>query len=139
MKHIAVILVFALALMLQLWFAPAGVRGDFVLATLIIFAFLFDIWELAAFVLFAVFLLNPFPAFHFDILIFALIPFAVYFLRQRFSWDPWFGGAFGIICGISLLSIAIAPIVAFHTLGYLLLDVLACILFGELILCGMGG
>ncbi|MGB7957476.1 MAG: hypothetical protein WCF77_01345 [Minisyncoccia bacterium] len=137
MKHISAILVFTLAVMLQIWFAPAGMRGDFVLAALIIFALLFDLWELAAFVLLAVFLLNPSPLFNFGILVFALIPFAVYFLRRRFSWDPWIGGAFGIVCGVLLLSVAIAPAAAFHVLGHLLLDVLACVLFGELILCGM--
>lgn len=137
MKHLSAIFVFLLAAMLQLWFAPAGMRGDFVLATLIIFALLFDFWELTAFVLLAVFLLNPFPAFNFGILVFALIPFAVYFLRRRFSWDPWIGGAFGIVCGVLLLSAAIAPGAAFRAFPYLLLNVLACVLFGELILCGM--
>ena len=42
MKHLSAILVFILAVMLQLWFAPAGMRGDFVLATLVVFAFLFE-------------------------------------------------------------------------------------------------
>ena len=82
--------------MLQLWFAPGGMRGDFALAMLIVFAFLFDFWELAAFILLAVFLLNPSPVFNVAILFFVLIPFAVHFLRKRFSWDPWLGGAFGI-------------------------------------------
>jgi hypothetical protein len=136
-KYLSAILVLILGVTLQLWFVPGGMRGDFALAALIVFALIFDFWELAALDLAAVFLLNPSPAFTADIIIFALVPFAVYFLRKRFSWDPWLGAVFAVACGILFLYAAIAPTAAFHMLGYLLLDVLACVLFGELILCGM--
>lgn len=137
MKYLSAIFVLVLAIMLQLWFAPGGMRGDFVLAALIVFAFLFDFWELAAFDLVAVFLLNPMPAFNVDILVFSLVPLAVYFLRRRFSWDPWLGAAFGVACGILFLYTVTAPAVAFTAIGLLLSDILVCVLFSELILCGM--
>jgi hypothetical protein len=137
MKHFSAILVFILALMLQLWFAPAGVRGDFVLAALIVFAFLFTFWELIAFVLFGVFLLNT--AFYPGLAMFfwAAIPLVVYAARRRFPFDPWFGAALGIALGIPAFYAVTAPGAAVHAIGFLLLDILACIIFGELVLCGM--
>ncbi len=139
MKHLLAILVFFLAVVLQLWFAPNGVRGDFALTMLVVFAFLFDFWELAAFILLAVFLLNPSPMFNVAILFFVLIPFAVHFLRKRFSWDPWLGGACGIAGAVFLFYVVTVPQAAFHAVGFLLVDILVCVLFGELVLCGMTG
>jgi hypothetical protein len=139
MKYLSAVLVFILAVMLQLWFAPAGMRGDFVLATLIVFAFLFEFWELAVFILLGIFLLNVASYSEFAMLMLVLVPLAVYFLRRRFTLDLWLGVPAGILCGIIVFYAVIAPIAAFHAAGFLVLDILACVLFGELVLWGMEG
>jgi hypothetical protein len=139
MKYLSAILVFVLALMLQLWFAPAGMHGDFVLATLITFAFLFDLWELAAFILLGILLLNLFFYSVTTMLLFALVPLAVCFLRRRFSLDPWLGTAAGIVVGTLFFYGLTAPTAVLHAAEFFLLDILACVFFGELILCGMEG
>lgn len=137
MKYLSAILVFILALMLQVWFVPGGMRGDFVLSVLIVFALLFEFWELVAFILLGTFLINS--SFHLDIttLLFALVPLIVYFVRRRFSLDPWLGGAVGIACGIVFLYVVTVPTAVFHAIGFLLLDILVCIIWGGLVLYGM--
>ena len=114
-------------------------RGDFVLATLIVFAFLFDFWELSVFVLAGFFILNLSFYSVVAMIFFAGLPFAIYFLRKRFPMNPWLGSAVGIAGGIVVFYIATAPFSAFQNAGYVLIDVLACIVFDELMLCGMEG
>lgn len=139
MKYLLAIFVFILAVMLQLWFASGGMRGDFVLAALIVFAFLFEFWELVAFILFGIFLLNLWPSFNLAMLMFALVPLAIYVLRRRFSLDLWLGVAASIAGGIIVFYAVTAPLAAFSAAGPLILDLIACVLFGELVLCGMEG
>jgi len=139
MKHLLAVLVFILALMLQLWFAPAGIRGDFVLTTLIVFAFIFSFWELVIFILLDIFLLNSSPYFSLTILALTAIPLLIYVIRRRFPLDRWFGVAFGVAVGIPIFYVATAPAAAFHMIGFLLLDILSCVIFGELVLYGMEG
>lgn len=138
MKYLSAILTFILAVILQLWLAPAGMRGDFVLAILIVFAFLFEFWELVAFILLGVFLMNGAPRLGSAMLMLAVLPLAAYFLRRYFSLDPWLGVALGIAFGIIIFYAVLAPVAAFHSAGLLLVDILICIAFGELILCGIG-
>jgi hypothetical protein len=138
-KHIFALLVFILALMLQLWLAPAGMRGDFVLTTLIVFAFIFTFWELVVFALFGAFFLNTSPYLGWSVLMLILIPLLAYIARNRFPLDRWFGVLFGIVIGIPLFYAITAPVAALHAIGFLLVDILACVIFGELILYGMAG
>jgi hypothetical protein len=138
-KHLSATLVLILAVMLQLWFAPAGMRGDFVLATLIVFAFLFSFWELIAFVLFGIFLLDLSPYSVPTMLMLALVPLALYFVRRRFPLDPWSGAAAGIALGIAVFYAVTAPVAALHAAGFLALDILVCILFGVFVLWGVEG
>lgn len=138
-KYLSAILVLVLAAMLQLWFAPAGIRGDFVLAALVVFAFLFEFWELAAFILFGIFLLGLLPYGILSMIVLALVPLAAYAVRRRFPLDPWFGAAVGIAAGIIVFYAASAPVAAVHAAPFFLLDILVCALFGELVLLGMEG
>lgn len=138
MKHLSAILVFALAIMLQLWFSPGGMRGDFVLAALIVFAFLFEFWELIFFILLGIFFLNPSLGPNIGMFMLAIVPLAAYFVRRRFSLDPWLGAAAGVAIGAIVFYAVVAPMAAFHAVGFLLLDILACVLFGELMLYGIG-
>ena len=139
MKHLLAVLVFILALMLQLWFAPAGMRGDFVLTTLVVFAFLFAFWELIIFILLGMFLLNSVPYFSFAMFMLAVIPLLVYIVRRRFPLDRSFGIALGVAVGILIFYAVTAPAAAVHMIGFLLFDILVCIIFGELVLYGMEG
>lgn len=139
MKYLSAILVFILALLLQIWFAPGGMRGDFVLAALVVFAFLFDFWELVAFILLGIFLLGSSPYPDVTAFMFVVVPLAVYFARRRFSLEPWLGAAAGIAAGVVVFYAVTAPVSAFHAAAFLSLDILACILFGELVLCGIEG
>ena len=67
LRSILAILILLLACAFQFWFASAGVFVNFILATLIVFAFFFDIWELLVFVLFAIFVVNWQPGLSVDI------------------------------------------------------------------------
>ena len=136
-KYLSATLVLALAIVLQLWFTPAGIRGDFVLAMLIIFSFLFEFPELLVFVLLAVLVIDPFPWFNLEVVLFVLIPFATYGLRRWFALEAWIGGAVSIALGIFLFYLIIAPSEMFSAFGFLLLDIAACVAFGELMLSGM--
>ena len=138
MKYLLALLVFLLAVMLQLWFAPGGMHGDFVLAALIIFSFIFEFWELVIFILLAAFLMNA--AFYPDLamLMLVLVPLASYVVRRRFSLEPLFGAPAVVACGIVVFYAVTAPIAAFYAIGSLLVDALVCVLFGELVLSGMG-
>ena len=44
----------------------------------------------------------------------AVIPLAAYFMRRRFSLDPWFGAAVGIAAGILVFYAVTAPVAALH-------------------------
>ena len=136
-KYLSAGLVLILAVMLQLWFAPAGIRGDFAIATLIVFSFLFEFWELVIFILRGVLFLNSSPYPDIAMVMLALIPLIIYFLRRRFPLDPWVGAGAGIVLGTIVFYAVTAPSAAFHAVGPLSIDILACVLFGELMLAGM--
>ena len=139
MKHFLAILAFILAVMLQLWLAPAGIRGDFALAALVVCTFLFEFWELAVFILFGIFLLNSSSGLSAAMLMLAIVPLAIFAARKSLSLDPWLGAAVGIVAGIIVFYAVVAPVVAFHAAGFLALDILACVFFGELTLYGIEG
>jgi hypothetical protein len=139
MKYFPAIAVLLLALMLELWFAPGGMRGDFVLATLVVFAFIFDAGALAVFSAAAAFCMDPAFRIGGTMLLFVLVPFAVFFLRRRFSIDPWFGVPIGIVLGIGVFYAIVAPVAAVYSLWPLALDTTICALFGEAVWYGMEG
>lgn len=138
-KYLSALLALLFAFVLQLWFVPGGMRGDFILATLIAFSFLFDLAELSVALLLALFIVNPFPWPSIDMALFILLPLATYFARRWFSLDMWIGGAAAIALGIFLFYIILVPGPLIHWFGFFVLDVLVCVAFGELLLYGMEG
>ena len=136
-KKLSAIFVLLLALVLQLWFVPGGMRGDFVLATLIAFSFLFDLPELSVAILFSVFVLNPFAWPSIDMALLVLLPLMTYVMRRWFSLDIWTGGAVAIALGIFFYYLLVIPGPMFHAFGSLLLDMIAGVAFGEIVLYGM--
>jgi hypothetical protein len=133
LRSILAILVLLLACALQFWFASAGVFVNFILATLIVFAFYFDIWELLVFVLFGIFVVNWQPAVSTDIFIFGLIPIAAYAFHKVFAWSMWAAAPAAIVCGFFLLYLAIAPAALLSNWELLSIDVLGGLIFGGLV------
>jgi hypothetical protein len=133
LRSILAILILLLACALQFWFASAGTFINFILATLIVFAFYFDIWELLVFVLFGVLVINWQPVVSTDIFIFGIIPIAAYAFHKVFSWSVWAAAPVAIVCGFIVLYLATAPAAFFDNWELLLFDLLGGLVFGGFI------
>jgi len=133
LRSFLAVLILLLACALQFWFASAGIFVNFILATLIVFAFFFDILELLVFVLFAVFVVNWSPAVSTDIFIFGIIPVAAYAFHKVFAWTIWAAIPAAIVCGFLLLYLAIAPAAFLGSVGSFLLDLLGGLIFGGIV------
>lgn len=132
LQSIFALLILLLACAFQFWFASAGIFINFILATLIVFAFFFDIWELLVFIFFAVFVINWQPVISVDIFIFAIIPIAAFAFHKVFSWTVWAAIPVAMTVGFLLLYLVIAP-AAFLTSGNrFLLDLCGAMIFGWL-------
>ena len=132
-RSLLAILILLLACALQFWFASANVFINFILATLIIFAFFFDILELVVYILFAIFVINWSPGFSIDIVAFALIPVAAYAFRKGFSWAAWAAAPLAIVFGFFLLYLAIAPAAFLGDWELFLTDLFGGLVFGGLV------
>lgn len=119
------LIILFLALVLQFSLATAGIRLGLSFAILISFAFLFEFWELAFFVLLTVFILNWQPAASPEILTFALFPLAVYFCRNILHWRIWLENLLALALGFLVLYFAAAPAGFFLYWQSFLLDVAA--------------
>jgi len=133
LRSILAILILLLACALQFWFASTGTFINFILATLIVFAFYFDIWELLVFVLFGIFVINWQPAVSTDIFIFGIIPIAAYAFHKVFTWSVWAAAPIAIACGFILLYLAIAPSAFLGNWEAFLIDILGGLIFGGLV------
>ncbi len=133
LRSILAILILLLACALQFWFASAGTFINFILATLIVFAFYIDIWELLVFVLFGIFVVNWQPAVSADIFIFGIIPIAAYAFHKVFAWSVWAAAPAAIVCGFFLLYLAIAPGAFLANAELFSIDVLGGLIFGGLV------
>jgi hypothetical protein len=129
LRFILALLILLLACALQFWCLSAGIFINFILAALIAFAFLFDLWELAVFVLFAIFVINWEPSASMDILVFAVVPFLAYVFHKAFAWTLWAGLPAALICGFLLLYLFIAPAAIIGGISSFLADVVGGLLF----------
>jgi hypothetical protein len=109
MRLAIAILILILASALQFWLAGGGIFFNLLFATLIVFAFFFDFWEIAAFVLFGVFVTNWQPAISLELFLFALIPLVIFALHNTFKSERWIAIPVAIVLGLSLFYLAIAP------------------------------
>ena len=132
-RTILAILILLLACALQFWFASAGIFINFILATLIVFAFYFDILELLVFVLFGIFVVNWQPAASTDIFIFGIIPIAAYAFHRVIAWSVWAAAPAAIVCGFFLLYLALAPAAFLTNVEPFLIDIVGGLIFGGLI------
>ena len=133
LRSILAILILLLACALQFWFASADVFVNFILATLIVFAFFFDILELLVYILFAIFVINWQPAVSVDIFVFGLLPIAAYAFHKVLSWTVWAAVPVTIVCGFILLYLAIAPISFLGNWELFLKDLFGGLVFGGLV------
>jgi len=129
--------VLLLAVVLQSRLGVFGMYGNVVLAALVAFAFLFDIWELAAFVLLAIFLMNWQPAVSSGLLVFAFLPLAVRGARAIIHPDRWVGSAIAIVASVFLFYLFIAPGMIVNSFVPFLVDVIISLIFGELVIWAM--
>lgn len=129
------ILIFACAL--QSWFASMDVFMNFILASLIVFAFFFDVWELLVFILFSIFVINWQPAISAEIILFGLVPLAAYAFHQLFAFVLWVAVPIAIIVGFLIFYIAIAPTMFFINWMPFLTDLVGGLVFGELVLLAL--
>ncbi len=137
LKYCSAAAVLLLAVLLQAWFAPGGIRGDFVLAALIVFAFVFGFVGTAVFSLLAIWLVGAVLYGILPVALILAIPLGAWFLRRRFSLDPRLGVPAAIAIGIAIFYLVTAPAAALGDAGYILADIAAAMIFGELMLLGL--
>lgn len=129
-RSVLAVLLLLLACALQFWFASAGVFVNFILASLTVFAFFFDITELLVYVLFAIFVINWQPGMSVDIFVFGIIPVAAYVFHKIFAWTLWAGVPVAIIVGFFVLYLAIAPTMFLANWQAFLADLFGGLVFG---------
>jgi hypothetical protein len=130
-RFLSAVVLLLVAFILQFFLATAGVFMNFFFATLIACAFLFSFWELLVLVLLAVFIVNWQPAVNVEIMIFALYPLAVFFLRGFAHLQLWLKNLIAIFVGIFLLYAVLGGrAFLFHPTVFLI-DVLGGMVFGS--------
>ncbi len=123
--------VLMIAFLLQFSLAFAGLRIDLSYAALIAFAFVFGFWELILLVLAAVLVVNWQPAASPELLVFALYPCAIYFLRNILHWQVWLEDLLATLFGFAILYFAISR-AAFAGEAFLA-DVIVSMVFSALV------
>ena len=137
-KFILALLLLIFACALQAWFASIGVFIDLILATTIIFALFFDIWELLIFVLFSVLVINWQPAFSVEILLFGLIPLIVQGFYRFFGLIAWATAPFAIIFGFLFFYLGVAPTMFLVNIVPFSMDLFGGLIFGTLVYLALG-
>jgi hypothetical protein len=132
-KFIIAFLILIFACVLQSWLASMNIFIDVILASLIAFAFFFDIWELLVFILFSIFVINWQPAFSVEILLFGVIPLITFVARKFFALIPWIAIPVAIFCGFLVMYIVVAPSLFFANWQQFVIDVLGALVFGQLV------
>ena len=104
---------------------------------IIVFAFFFDFWEMALFVLFGVFVVNWQPAMSTEIFLFAFIPLLVFALHGVFRSQRWVTVPIAITCGLFIFYIATAPHFFLDNPVAFLEDLFGSLIAGELMFWAM--
>jgi hypothetical protein len=109
MRLIIALLILVLASGVQFWLASGGVLFNLIFTTLIVFAFFFDFWEMAVFVLFGVLVVNWQPAMSVEIFLFALLPLLAFAFRNVFRSQRWATIPIAIAVGLLVFYLIVAP------------------------------
>lgn len=134
LKFFSGLAILVLALFLQFLLASAGVHFTLALAMLIVFAFVFDFWELLLFDLLAVFLLNWEPAPSITLIVFALIPIAALIFHKLIRTEIWIGSLIAIVVGFLIFYFASAPSLFLENILGFVMDLIIGLIAGELVL-----
>jgi hypothetical protein len=89
-RFLTALLLLALAMVLQ--FSLRGFLGfysNLTLSALIVFSMSVSLPEIIFLTLASVFVLNPQPAFSWDMLVFGLLPMVSFYTRRLVKWKPW--------------------------------------------------
>jgi hypothetical protein len=133
MRPAIALLILILASGIQFWLAGGGIFFNLVLTALIVFAFFFDFWEMALFVLFGVLVVNWQPAMSMEIFLFAFIPLLIFALHGAFRSQRWVTVPIAITCGLFVFYIVIAPHFFLNDPVAFLEDLFGSLIAGELI------
>lgn len=109
MRFTLALVMFALAAAVQFWLMGGGIFLNLIFALLVVYALYFDFWELAFFVLLAMFLLDWRSAITLELALVAAVPFAVFAMRGMFRMETWVTAPIGIVAGLLLLYAVAAP------------------------------
>jgi hypothetical protein len=132
LKFFSGIALLLLALTIEFFLGSLGIYLNLVFAVLIAFAFLFDFLEVLTFVLFAALIINWEPGFSTTLLIFILIPLALYLFRKTTPSEAIVGVAIGVVAGFLLFyGIATTGISFLKSLGFFI-DLIVGLAVGEL-------
>lgn len=109
LRLITALLILVLMSGVQFWLAGGNIFSNLIFATLIVFAFFFDFWEMIFFILFGVLVINWQPAPSVEIFLFALIPLVVFALHNVIRSQKWITAPIAIICGLLIFYVVVAP------------------------------
>jgi hypothetical protein len=138
MRLITAFLILVLAAAIQFWLSGAGIFLNLIFAALIVFAFFFDFWEMALFVLLGVLVVNWQPAPSTEIFLFALIPLIVFALHGVFRSERWATVPIAIVCGLLIFYAVTAPHFLLSNPVAFLEDLFGSLIAGELVFWMMG-
>ena len=133
LRTILAFLVLIFACVIQSWFFLVGIFTNIILATLIAFAFFFDLEELLIFILFAVFIINWQPAVSVEVGMFVVIPIAAYMGQRFFALITWVALPAAIIAGFLLFYLAVAPGILITNWQGFFVDLFGGLVFGNLV------
>lgn len=124
------ILVLAFGVTLQLFAGNTfGIWINFALAALITAAFFVSFLELVVLILFSVFMLNWQPGFSFELLVFSLLPLAVYFAHKLLPFKPWLGSLVAVITCLICFYLLVSPWSLIEAPNILFIDIVFVLMF----------
>jgi hypothetical protein len=141
-KFFSSLLIILIASILQFIFIPNNIIINFIIATLIIFSFIFlredyGFLKLLFFVILGTFLINWYPILTFDILVYALIPIFIYLFSKKFLFQSLFCVIISLVLGFFALYLLIEPSFIVNSFNIFLLDTLISSSFGLLVFISM--
>ncbi len=127
-RFMLALLLLALALVLQFWLASFGIFLNLAVASLIAFAFLFDLWDLVVFILATIFVINWQPVFSIEIGLVAALPLAAYALKRYSTSQAWAAVPACVAIALVVLYGSIAPGLFLSAWKIFLTDLAACVI-----------
>jgi hypothetical protein len=137
LRFLAGTILLILACIAQIWLGWVGMPVNLALAALISFAFLFGFWELFAFVLAAIFLLNWQPGPSLESLMLVLLPLGAFCIHKLSYWQAWVGMLISVTVALILFYLIIAPALILSRFAMFFTDLISCIIFSAILFRAM--